>query len=136
MNKYLGLVLVSLFLLSVTLSDAQTNKKVEFGKGVRYMAKDSSYYMKFSVRAQTRMDVIHFEDNPDTKDIKDDPFTGISYNIKRARIKFDGFALSPKLVYKFEFDVVGGYVRDAWLKWNFYKNVSVQYGLGKLPGNR
>ena len=137
MCKYFKLFLLSsLLAVMINSTTAQEKKKIEFGKGIRYMAKDSSYYMRFSVRAQNRMDVIHYYDNPDTKNITDDPVTVSRFYIKRARLKFDGFAYSPKVTYKFEFDVVGGYVRDAWIKWNFYKNLSVQYGLGKLPSNR
>jgi len=73
-----------------------------------------------------------------------------SFLIRRARLKFDGFAVSPKLEYKLELglsnrDMSGVsaftgntplYVMDAVLKYNFYENFELWVGQTKLPGNR
>ena len=70
--------------------------------------------------------------------------------IRRSRLKFDGFAFSPKLKYKVELglsnrDQSGAsqftsnaprYILDAVLKWNFAKNFVLWFGQTKLPGNR
>ena len=70
--------------------------------------------------------------------------------IRRARLKFDGFAFSPKLKYKIELGLsnrdIGKassftnnapkYILDAVLKWNFYENFELWVGQTKLPGNR
>jgi len=70
--------------------------------------------------------------------------------IRRARLKFDGFAFSPKLKYKIELGLsnrdIGKassftndapkYILDAVLKWNFYENFELWFGQTKLPGNR
>jgi hypothetical protein len=70
--------------------------------------------------------------------------------IRRARLKFDGYAFSPKLKYKIELglsnrDISGAsvftsnaprYILDAVLKWNFYENFELWFGQTKLPGNR
>src|SRR5690606_35924018 len=75
---------------------------------------------------------------------------GSNFLIRRARLKFDGFAFSPKLVYKLEVglsnrDISGTsvytgntprYVMDAVLKWNFFENFELWAGQTKLPGNR
>lgn len=125
----LTLVLTAILSFLLINQSAQSQvKKYEFGQGIRYMAKDTSVYMKFSVRVQNRYDGIYTEGA--------DPSFEQKFWIRRSRLKFDGFVLSPDFVYKLEFDVVGGYVRDAWVKYRFYKNLSIQYGLGKLPGNR
>lgn len=72
-----------------------------------------------------------------------------SFLIRRSRLKFDGFAFSPKLEYKIELglsnrDMSGAseftsnsprYVMDAVFKWNFYKNFVLWVGQTKLPGN-
>ena len=72
-----------------------------------------------------------------------------NFSIRRARLKFDGFALSPKLKYKFEFglsnrDLSGAstftgnaprYILDGVLMWNFYGNFEFWMGQTKLPGN-
>ncbi|HAW51674.1 MAG TPA: FmdC precursor [Flavobacteriales bacterium] len=124
----IALIFTAVSFLIVSQPAMSQEKKYEFGKGIRYTPKDSSFYMKFSVRAQN-LYVGTYTDGGD-------PAYVSSFLIKRSRLKFDGYVLNPDLVYKFEFDVVGGYVRDAWVKYRFYKNLSVQYGLGKLPGNR
>jgi hypothetical protein len=65
-------------------------------------------------------------------------------------LKFDGFVVSPKLVYKVEIGVsnrdIGGVseftngadrlLLDAVLKWNFAGNFDLWFGQTKLPGNR
>jgi hypothetical protein len=64
-------------------------------------------------------------------------------------LKFDGYAFSPKLVYKIELglsnrDISGAtqfnrntprYILDAVIKWNFYENFELWAGQTKLPGN-
>ena len=70
--------------------------------------------------------------------------------IRRSRLKFDGFAYSPKLKYKLELglsnrDMSGAsaftsnsprYILDAVLKWNFSGNFVLWAGQTKLAGNR
>lgn len=106
------------------------------------MAKDSSFSLKMGFRFQTRYaGVQNLETNKWTDQIL----------IRRARLKFDGFALTPKLVYKVELglsnrDLSGGnniqtgftsrLILDAVLKWNFYKSWWFWIGQTKLPGNR
>jgi hypothetical protein len=69
--------------------------------------------------------------------------------VRRSRLKFDGFAFSPKLIYKIELglsnrDISGAsvfnrntprYILDAVLKWKFHKNFELWAGQTKLPGN-
>ncbi|MCK5402250.1 MAG: porin [Flavobacteriaceae bacterium] len=73
-----------------------------------------------------------------------------NFLVRRARLKFDGFAFSPKLKYKIELglsnrDISGAseftnnaprYILDAVIKWNFYNNFELWFGQTKLPGNR
>ena len=56
-------------------------------------------------------------------------------NADTAKIKGSGFAFSPKVQYKFEYDVANGQVLDAVIKWNFTGNWTVWFGQTKLPGN-
>lgn len=72
-----------------------------------------------------------------------------NFLIRRSRLKFDGFAFSPKLEYKFEMglsnrDMSGTspftgntprFIMDAVVKWNFYENFVLWVGQTKLPGN-
>ncbi|HUH45535.1 MAG TPA: porin [Arenibacter sp.] len=69
--------------------------------------------------------------------------------VRRARLKFNGFAYSPKLKYKIELglsnrDMSGAseytgnaprYILDAVVMWNFYQNFELWIGQAKLPGN-
>ena len=112
------------------------------------MGQDSSYYLKFGFRFQTLYANQWNVANDDLGSLED---YNASLFIRRSRLKFDGWALSPKLVYKLELalsnrDNSGGasgefrnaanIILDASVSWNFYKNVSIQFGQGKLPGNR
>ena len=113
-----------------------------FGDGLRVMAKDSTFSLKMGFRFQTRYaGVLNLETDNWTDQML----------IRRARLKFDGFAFSPKLVYKVELglsnrDLSGGnniqtgftsrLILDAALKWNVYKSWYIWVGQTKLPGNR
>ncbi len=117
---------IATFIFINAKSQDITNNK--FGKGIQVLAKDSSFYMKFSIRMQNRFEGKYIK-------TADPSFTDKFY-LRRARLKFDGFAFSPKLVYKMEFDVVSGQVLDAVVKWNFAGNFYLWFGQTKLPGNR
>lgn len=131
-------ILASLHVYSQEISDTK------FGKGLlNFTAKDSSFSVKFAPRIQFRAYTIWDHDGEE--------FTGPeqSFLIRRARLKFDGWALSPKLVYKIELglsnnDISGAdiytsnsprYILDAVLKWNFHENFQLWAGQTKLPGN-
>lgn len=141
----IGLVLLS---LSVHAQDAGTAKK-DSGtvkkpgkKELKFEAADSSFLVKFGARFQT---LYSGEYNFDTDKYADE------LQIRRFRLKLDGYAFSPKLEYKIELALsnsdMGGRVQpennntanlvlDAVAKWNFAKNASLWFGQTKLPGNR
>lgn len=99
--------------------------------------------MKFAPRIQARFNT-QWDHDGDQYGKPDQNFS-----IRRARLKFDGFAYSPKLKYKLELglsnrDVSGGsdfnrntprIILDAVVKWNFYENFELWAGQTKLPGN-
>ena len=139
MKLKITLVVVALFALS-TLK-AQEVKTPKFGKGLfNLVGQDSSWTMKVGLRMQLLGSSIWEENNKNET----------SFLARRARLKFDGYAYSPKLKYKIELglsnrDLSGAsqftsnaprYILDAQLKWNFYKNFEIWFGQGKLPGNR
>jgi len=123
---------------------SQEISDTSFGKGLlNFVAKDSSFSIKFAPRFQVRS-------------ISSWDYNGNNYNspehnfiVRRARLKFDGFAYSPKLKYKLELglsnrDLSGAnqfnrntprYILDAVLMWNFAKNFELWAGQTKLPGN-
>ena len=87
-------LLVALALMGIfSVSYTQIKYDGAFGKGIEFESKDSSFAMNFTTRFQPRWD---FNYNIDDNSYVD------RMTIKRARLKFDGWALSPRLIYKFE----------------------------------
>ena len=114
-----------IFFVSQYFTQDITNNR--FGKGlINVMSKDSSWATKVAFRFQTRYE--------GTYDFSDTTFSDKAF-VRRARIKGSGFAFSPRLKYKFEYDVHNGFVLDAVIKWNFAGNWTVWFGQTKLPGN-
>ena len=101
--------------------------------------------MKFSTRFQT---LYVGKLNLETDDYSDQLL------VRRARLKFDGYAFSPKLVYKIELGLsnrdtrnssgggipqnsgTSNIILDAVLKYKFATNWELWFGQTKLPGNR
>ncbi|NOX47978.1 MAG: porin [Chlorobi bacterium] len=125
------------------MSQEVTNTK--FGNGMlNVVAKDSSWSVKFAPRIQL---LSVFRKAYDGSNYKK---TESNFLVRRARLKFSGFAFSPKLKYKLELgltnrDIAGvsvynnltpRIILDAVVKWNFYKNFVLWAGQTKLPGNR
>jgi hypothetical protein len=96
--------------------------------------------MKIGVRMQI-LAIANWEDGKSNE---------TNFLVRRARLKFDGYAFTPKIKYKLELglsnrDISGAsqftsnaprYILDAVVKWNFYKNFELWFGQAKLPGNR
>ena len=143
MLRAIKLILITLFLTTYSLYGQEVTAS-KFGKGLlNIQAKDSTFSMNISARMQFLTSSIWSE--------SDDSFGSPESNflVRRARLKFKGFAYSPKLTYKLELglsnrDISGAnqftsnaprYILDAYVRWNFYKNFTLQAGQGKLPGN-
>ena len=106
---------------------AQDLTNTPFGKGIiNLKSKDASWTTKVAFRFQTRYDGEY--------DFSDSSFSDRAY-VRRARIKGSGYAFSPKVQYKFEYDVHNGKVLDAVIKWNFAGNWNLWFGQTKMPGN-
>ena len=139
---------IKLIIFTILLSNAslygQEVTASKFGKGLLNInAKDSTFSMNISARMQFL--------TSSTWSQSDDSFGSPESNflVRRARLKFKGFAYSPKLTYKLELglsnrDISGAnqftsnaprYILDAYVRWNFYRNFTLQAGQGKLPGN-
>ena len=139
-------MLLAFGLVTSYFTQAQDITNNKFGKGlVNVVAKDSSYSLKFAMRFQSLYTSAW--DFPDNENLQD---AETNFLIRRSRLKFEGFAFSPKLEYKVELglsnrDISGAseftsnaprYILDAVLKWNFYGNFVLWAGQTKLPGNR
>lgn len=143
-KSFLFIVLI----LSLSHYSSGQFKNYSFGEGFRYNAKDSTFDIKASFRFQSLFEGNWRVNNDDLSDIGN--FSS-NFLIRRARLKFDGFAYSPKLTYKLElglsnrdlnhsgsqyFGEGGNLVLDAYLKWNFFNAFSLKAGQFKLSGNR
>lgn len=127
----------------IAAAQAQIIPKSRFGKGVSFMAKDSSMSLKFHFRMQQLL-------MTDYDGAADEWST--NFLVRRSRLKFSGFAFSPKLQYKAEIGLTNRdistssedgngsgasrLILDAVLKYQFQKHWQVWIGQTKLPGNR
>ena len=133
-----------LFIPFCLLLQAQEISDTKFGNGmINFIAKDSSFSVKFAPRVQSRYQS-EWSYNGEDYDPVD-----INFSVRRARLKFGGFAFSPKLKYKIELglsnrDISGAnvynrntprYILDAVVMWNFYEKFELWAGQTKLPGN-
>ena len=138
------LILSFLFIPLGLLLQAQEISDTKFGNGmINFIAKDSSFSVKFAPRVQSRYQS-EWSYNGEDYDPVD-----INFSVRRARLKFGGFAFSPKLKYKIELglsnrDISGvnvynrntpRYILDAVVMWNFYEKFELWAGQTKLPGN-
>ena len=141
--KFNYLIICATLFLCSNLSSQETSAP-KFGKGLfNLIGKDSSFSMNVSARMQmlgtSNWDVNNGLHNPTSNLL-----------VRRARLKFSGFAYSPKLKYKLELGLsnrdIGKassftneapkYILDAVVKWNFSGNFVLWFGQTKLPGNR
>lgn len=144
MRKLLTLLLLTLITFSGIKAQDLTNNS--FGNGIKIAAIDTSFTMKFSARIQTLYEgTMPFIDNQIDLNAVDHSFL-----TRRARLKFNGHAYSPKVKYKMEIglsnrDISGAsaatsgaprLLLDAVVSYNFYRNFTLFVGQTKLPGNR
>lgn len=141
--KFIKKALLSLILvICVQLVNAQDTTSSSWGKRLHFIAKDSTFALKFGFRFQTLYDGRYNLNSDEYED---------ALLVRRTRLKFDGWAIDPSIVYKLELavsnrdqrsghaDEFGGtanIVLDAVVKWKFADNWQVWYGQTKLPGNR
>lgn len=132
----------ALFFLDLA-SNAQSLHQDTWGKGLTFTTADSTGSIRMSARIQNLVVINQSLTNGNTN---------VSAMTRRARLKFDGYALSPKLTYKIELGLsnrdmsnshesalVSGSPRiiyDAVIKYQLAKGSSIWFGQAKLPGNR
>ncbi|NMH89169.1 porin [Flavivirga algicola] len=133
--------LVAICLFAINFLYSQETNTPKFGKGLfNLVGKDSSWTMKIGARMQF-LAISNWENGESNE---------ANFLVRRARLKFDGYAFTPKLKYKLELglsnrDISGAspftsnaprYILDAVMKWNFAPNFELWFGQTKLPGNR
>ena len=137
----LTIKLIAVFIFSSFTVISQETNAPKFGKGLfNLVGQDSTWTMKIATRMQF-LAIANFEDGESAES---------NFLVRRARLKFNGFAFSPKLKYKLELglsnrDISGAsqftsnaprYILDAVIKYNFARNLELWFGQTKLPGNR
>jgi len=142
-NNFMKLKLsLTVLLMSFSLfTMAQETNAPKFGKGLlNLVGQDSTWTMNVAARMQF-LATANFQEGESGES---------NFLVRRARLKFDGYAFSPKLKYKLELglsnrDISGAseftsnaprYILDAVIKYNFAKNLELWFGQTKLPGNR
>jgi phosphate-selective porin OprO/OprP len=109
-----------------------------FGKGIGITSPDSLFQMNIRFRIQNRVSYINNEDEP----------AGYDGQIRRLRLRFDGYVGSPKFLYAVQLSFAPGdvgeikdgenlnIIRDAVVFYRPNKNWNLSFGQTKLPGNR
>ncbi len=141
----LKLLTLGLILSAIVTSYSQETNAPKFGKGLfNLVGQDSTWSMKIATRMQF-LSIATWDEGADGGLVNPEQ----NFLVRRARLKFDGFAYTPKLKYKLELglsnrDISGTsaftsnaprYILDAVVMWNFYENFELWVGQTKLPGN-
>ncbi len=109
-----------------------------FGRGVGITSPDSLYQLNIRFRMQNRVSFNHKEPNSNS----------IDGQIRRLRLRFDGYVGNPRFTYAIQLSFAPGdvgeieegtnlnIIRDAVVFYNPNKNWTIGFGQTKLPGNR
>ncbi len=141
------LLSVATILLFAFMANAQVTAP-KFGDGIKVLGKDSTYYLRIGLRFQNLVTA-----NWALADDEEGYEAGFGANalVRRSRLKFDGWAVNPKLKYKLElalsnrdngngnsseFGNAANIILDAYVSYNFIDNFTIKFGQTKLAGNR
>jgi len=113
---------------------------IEDFKGIQYTGDDSTFYINFRFRMQSRLKYASFSGD----DLSAESFEA---RIRRLRLRMDGYLYNPKFSYSIQLGFTRGdqdyddtdvpnIVRDAVVFYNFTDNFYIAFGQNKLPGNR
>jgi hypothetical protein len=144
MFKSLKKILFYIVIYIPMIIKAQEVTAPRFGKGLLNISgKDNTWSMNFAARVQYLTTTTWMKKNQGYSSPESNSL------IRRSRLKFKGFAYHPNLTYKLELgfsnrDISGGsnytsnsprIIIDASVRWKFNKNLWIQFGQAKLPGN-
>lgn len=145
MNKTF-LCCITVFFVSITTFTAVAQREhderptIENFKGIQYAGDDSTFYINFRFRMQSRLKYTSVGGN----DFSAESFEA---RIRRLRLRMDGYIYNPRFSYSIQLGFTRGdqdyddtdvpnLVRDAVVFYNFTDDFYVAFGLNKLPGNR
>ncbi len=136
----LVLLLMATTHLAVAQIERDDRATINNFKGIQYTSEDSTFYINFRFRMQSRLKYNSVAGN----DLAVDEFEA---RVRRLRLRMDGYLYDPKISYSIQLAFTRGdqdtedtgianIVRDAVVFYNFTDNFYVSFGLNKLPGNR
>ncbi len=136
----LGFALIFITMIASAQTEVDERAVISFDKGLGFFAPDSTFGLNLRFRIQNRIGMTTISGS----DLSPDQFEA---NVRRLRLRFDGYLGTSKLTYYMQlsfsrgdqdWDNTGfpGLVRDAMVFYNFNKHFYMGMGQGKLPGNR
>ncbi len=137
---FLTTLLLTLAFNAIADDSSLTESLSYFKDGVVLEHKPTHFKSKFRFRVQNRF-TYETEDGDEFK-AKTADFT-----VRRMRLRYEGNALDPRLLFKFQFSFTRGdmdydrtnypnILRDAVVGWKLTDKTTLWYGQTKLPGNR
>lgn len=142
MNKIFYIVLLGFVFafMGETKAQKETDERayIDFKNGIGFKSPDSLFFMNMRFRMQNRLG-FNADDEFNIEEVE--------ATVKRLRLRFDGFVLSPKLTYYLQLSFTLGdlgmegtqkpnIIRDAIIHYHFSDRFYMGFGQGKLPGNR
>ena len=146
MKKLIYINIFVFFIFSLVFSQDKLTNDIKLstlpyfstGKGIGITSPDSLYQLNIRFRMQNRVTYIENEGENG----------GYDAQIRRLRLRFDGYVGSPKFLYAIQLSFAPGdvgeikdgeninIIRDAVFMYRPNKNWNISFGQTKLPGNR
>jgi phosphate-selective porin OprO and OprP len=137
--KFFFLVFPMLPLASRAQQLGPEQMKLYFDEGVIFKD-DNNFFMRMRFRLQNRYTL-------ETQEAQELDLAVSEFRIRRTRLRFDGYALDPRLLYRLQLSFtrddmdwdnsqVPNVLRDAVAGWRWTPYQTTWVGMTKLPGNR
>jgi hypothetical protein len=131
-NLKKALTLLFVLVSVVEYSNAQEIilSKYKFGEGLLFSGKDDNYQIEISGYLQPNVETKRYLDNNDATLYN-------RFRMRRSRFQLAGTAKKEKISYQLEIDLtgggegadaIGGLVYDAWIGYDFNKNIKLTFG--------
>lgn len=137
----LKLILGALIVTPAFAADSTVTESLSYFKdGVVLEHKPTNFKSKFRFRVQNRFTY-------ETEEAQKFKARQADFTVRRMRLRYEGHALDPRLLFKFQFSFTRGdmdfdrtnypnILRDAVVGWKLTDTTTLWYGQTKLPGNR
>jgi phosphate-selective porin OprO/OprP len=139
MKNLLSLIFAILTIPSFAQELGSEKINLTFKEGVLFQH-ENDFLMRLRFRVQNRFVM-------ETKDAEEFELRDTDFTVRRVRLRFDGFAYDPRLLYRLQFSFtrddqdwdnaqVPNILRDAVVGWRWNPKHTLWVGVTKLPGNR